>query len=206
MQISNMRQASSFGRGPKTTSSSSRAGGRNPLPFSSFPSKPATAFLPRTRQGPPPPAAAAAAAAGGAVSAKPFPEHRPSLFQLSQRHSSKNSTLIPSAKKKGGKGGGGGASGGSSGGKGGGGGGGGQKLKSPGDVRQGSAYTQETRKIILSLEKIRKVTPAGKEILKNVGLGMYLVSFGVSFFKGFLALWGGVGAGKGDKGVKRKGW
>jgi hypothetical protein len=33
---------------------------------------------------------------------------------------------------------------------------------------------QETRKIILSLEKIRKVTPTGKEILKNINLGMYL--------------------------------
>ncbi|KIY94921.1 hypothetical protein MNEG_13041 [Monoraphidium neglectum] len=60
---------------------------------------------------------------------------------------------VAAAKKKGkGGGGGGGAPSG-----GGGGGGGGGKYKSPGEVRDGSAYTQETRKIILSLEKIRKV-------------------------------------------------
>lgn len=41
-------------------------------------------------------------------------------------------------------------------------------------MREGSAYTQETRKIILGLEKVRKVTPTGKEILKNINLGMYL--------------------------------
>lgn len=42
------------------------------------------------------------------------------------------------------------------------------------EVKQGSAYKEETRKIILSLEKIRKVTPTGKEILKNINIGMYL--------------------------------
>ena len=42
------------------------------------------------------------------------------------------------------------------------------------EVKQGGAYKEETRKIILSLEKIRKVTPSGKEILKNINLGMYL--------------------------------
>lgn len=72
---------------------------------------------------------------------------------------------VIAAKK--GKGGGGGKAGG-------GGGGGGGKYKSPGDVRDGGAYTQETRKIILSLDKIRKVTPTGKELLKNINLGMYL--------------------------------
>lgn len=37
-----------------------------------------------------------------------------------------------------------------------------------------SAYSQETRKIILSLSRVSKVAPNGKQILKNVGLGMYL--------------------------------
>jgi ATPase subunit of ABC transporter with duplicated ATPase domains len=41
-------------------------------------------------------------------------------------------------------------------------------------VREGSSYSQETRKIILGLEKIRKVSPSGKEILNNINLGMYL--------------------------------
>jgi len=65
----------------------------------------------------------------------------------------RGSSLVAAAKKgkKGGGGGAGSASGGSSGG------GGGGKYKNPGDVRDGSAYSQETRKIILSLEKIRKV-------------------------------------------------
>ncbi|MEW5304460.1 MAG: hypothetical protein WDW36_007070 [Sanguina aurantia] len=56
----------------------------------------------------------------------------------------------------------------------GGGGGGGTKYKSPGEVKTGGAYTQETRKVILSMEKVLKVTPTGKEILKNINLGMYL--------------------------------
>lgn len=38
-------------------------------------------------------------------------------------------------------------------------------------VREGSSYSQETRKIILSLERIRKVAPNGKEVLSNVSLG-----------------------------------
>ncbi|KAG2486629.1 hypothetical protein HYH03_014686 [Edaphochlamys debaryana] len=58
--------------------------------------------------------------------------------------------------------------------KGGGGGGAATKYKSPGDVRSGSAYKEETRKIILSLERVRKVAPGGKELLKGVSLGMYL--------------------------------
>lgn len=41
-------------------------------------------------------------------------------------------------------------------------------------MRQGASYSQETRKIILSLERIRKVAPNGKEVLNNVSLGMYL--------------------------------
>jgi ATPase subunit of ABC transporter with duplicated ATPase domains len=63
---------------------------------------------------------------------------------------------------------------------GGGGGGGGAKpagnqgLKSPGKVKEGSAYQTETRKIILSLAKVRKVTPNGKELIRNINLGMYL--------------------------------
>ena len=57
---------------------------------------------------------------------------------------------------------------------GGGGGGGGPKLKSPGEVASGSAYQTETRKIILSLSKVTKRTPQGKELLKDVSLGMYL--------------------------------
>jgi len=55
-------------------------------------------------------------------------------------------------------------------------------------VRQGGAYKEETRKIILSLEKIRKVTPTGKEILKNINLGMYLGAK--------IGVLGGNGAGK----------
>ena len=66
---------------------------------------------------------------------------------------------------------------------GGGGGGGGaaakkqnQSMKSGGckGVSEGSAYQTETRKIILSLNKVRKVTPQGKELIKNINLGMYL--------------------------------
>jgi hypothetical protein len=49
--------------------------------------------------------------------------------------------------------------------KGGGGSGGGGGLKSPGKVREGSAYQTETRKIILSLRKVRKVTDTGKGVL-----------------------------------------
>ena len=55
-----------------------------------------------------------------------------------------------------------------------GGGGGGPKLKSPGEVASGSAYQTETRKIILSLSNVTKRTPQGKELLKDVSLGMYL--------------------------------
>lgn len=36
------------------------------------------------------------------------------------------------------------------------------------------AYGQETREIILSLDKATKTAPNGKQILKNVGVGMYL--------------------------------
>jgi ATP-binding cassette ChvD family protein len=46
--------------------------------------------------------------------------------------------------------------------------------KSPGKVKEGSAYQTETRKIILSLSKVRKLTPNGKELIKNINLGMYL--------------------------------
>ena len=37
-----------------------------------------------------------------------------------------------------------------------------------------SAYQTETRKIILSLSNVTKRTPQGKELLKDVSLGMYL--------------------------------
>lgn len=36
------------------------------------------------------------------------------------------------------------------------------------------AYSQETREIILSLDRANKTAPNGKQILKNVGVGMYL--------------------------------
>jgi energy-dependent translational throttle protein EttA len=51
-----------------------------------------------------------------------------------------------------------------------------QRMKSGGSkqVSEGSAYQTETRKIILSLSKVRKVTPQGKELIKNINLGMYL--------------------------------
>ncbi|GJP61747.1 hypothetical protein CLOP_g18884 [Closterium sp. NIES-67] len=85
------------------------------------------------------------------------------------------------AGKKGKKGGGsGGKAGGGGGGGGGGagGGGGGGKLKSAGSkapaADRGAAYQNETRKIILSVNRLRKVAPNGKEILKNISLGMYL--------------------------------
>ena len=63
--------------------------------------------------------------------------------------------------------------GGSGGGAGGGGGGGG-KFKSPGEVKEGAAYAQETRKTILTMQKLNKVTPQGKQLLKGVSLGIYL--------------------------------
>lgn len=34
-----------------------------------------------------------------------------------------------------------------------------------------TAYEQETRKIILSMDKVKKVSPQGKPILDGVGLG-----------------------------------
>lgn len=46
--------------------------------------------------------------------------------------------------------------------------------KSAGDVREGSAYAEETRDVILSLDRATKIAPNGKQILKNVGLAMYL--------------------------------
>ncbi|KAF6262858.1 P-loop containing nucleoside triphosphate hydrolase protein [Scenedesmus sp. NREL 46B-D3] len=73
---------------------------------------------------------------------------------------------VAHAKKKGGKGGG-GAKGGANNSAAG-------TRTSTKEVRDGSSYSQETRKIILSLEKIRKVAPNGKEVLNNVNLGMYL--------------------------------
>lgn len=49
-----------------------------------------------------------------------------------------------------------------------------KQFKSPGQVKEGAAYEQETRKIILSMDKVSKVSPSGKPILNGVGLGMYL--------------------------------
>ncbi|GAQ85327.1 hypothetical protein KFL_002290170 [Klebsormidium nitens] len=60
------------------------------------------------------------------------------------------------------------------GGGGGGGNGGGTRSAGSKQVSQGSAYQNETRKIILSVRNLRKVTPQGKELLKNINLGMYL--------------------------------
>ena len=91
---------------------------------------------------------------------------------VTQRTSKRGDLCVRAGKKdkrKAGKGGGGGG--------GGGGGaktGGNQGHKSPGKVKEGSAYQTETRKIILSLGKVRKVTPNGKELIKNINLGMYL--------------------------------
>ena len=48
------------------------------------------------------------------------------------------------------------------------------RFQSPGEVKGGAAYSQETRKVILSLDKVSLVTPQGKELLKNINLGMYL--------------------------------
>ena len=41
-------------------------------------------------------------------------------------------------------------------------------------MREGAAYEQETRKIILNLDRVTKTAPSGKKLLDNVGLGMYL--------------------------------
>mmetsp|Transcript_38442 Transcript_38442/g.114036 ORF Transcript_38442/g.114036 Transcript_38442/m.114036 type:complete len:670 (-) Transcript_38442:645-2654(-) len=86
-----------------------------------------------------------------------------------------DSTVAMAKRKKGPKDGGGGGGSASSGG---GGGGGGPKdageRTNQKQVKSGGAYKEETRKIILSLDKIRKVAPNGKELLKNINLGMYL--------------------------------
>ncbi|BBN17008.1 energy-dependent translational throttle protein EttA [Marchantia polymorpha subsp. ruderalis] len=65
--------------------------------------------------------------------------------------------------------------------KAGGGGGGGSAQKSSGSrgggagvAEKGTPYENETRRIILSLRNMRKVTPMGKEILKGINIGMYL--------------------------------
>lgn len=52
--------------------------------------------------------------------------------------------------------------------------GGAGSYKSPGKVSEGSAYAQETRKTILSLSGVGKTLPSGKQILKDINLGMYL--------------------------------
>ncbi|CAK0752347.1 hypothetical protein CVIRNUC_002139 [Coccomyxa viridis] len=45
--------------------------------------------------------------------------------------------------------------------------------KSSGPIKEGAAYEQETRTTILALDKVSKVAPNGKQVLKDVGLGMY---------------------------------
>lgn len=75
---------------------------------------------------------------------------------------------------------------------GGGGGGGGVTLKTAGSKvpsgEKGTAYQNETRKVILNVRNLQKVAPNGKEILKNIGLGMYLGAK--------IGILGGNGAGK----------
>ncbi len=46
--------------------------------------------------------------------------------------------------------------------------------QSPGEVKEGAAYAQETRRTILTMNKLTKSTPTGKQLLKNVSLGIYL--------------------------------
>lgn len=41
-------------------------------------------------------------------------------------------------------------------------------------AEKGAAYANETRQIILNVRNLRKVTPLGKELLKNINIGMYL--------------------------------
>jgi len=61
------------------------------------------------------------------------------------------------------------------GGKGKGGGAGGKvTYKSAGQVKEGSAYAQETRQTILSFGRLKKTAPSGRQILSDVSLSMYL--------------------------------
>ena len=92
----------------------------------------------------------------------------------SQRTNTRGSLCVVAGKKDKRKGGGGAKTGGGGGPGGGAKTGGNQGHKSPGKVKEGSAFQTETRKIILSLSKVRKVTPTGKELIKNINLGMYL--------------------------------
>lgn len=48
------------------------------------------------------------------------------------------------------------------------------RVQNPGKVREGNAYSQETRKMILTMSRVSKLTPQGKTLLKDVSLGMYL--------------------------------
>ena len=41
-------------------------------------------------------------------------------------------------------------------------------------MKEGAAYAQETRKTILTMQKVSKSAPNGKVLLKNVSLGIYL--------------------------------
>ena len=46
--------------------------------------------------------------------------------------------------------------------------------QSPNVICCSAAYKEETRKMILTLNHVSKTAPNGKQILKDVGLGMYL--------------------------------
>jgi len=52
--------------------------------------------------------------------------------------------------------------------------GGSTKTKSPGDVREGTAYEQETRRTILSMLDLEKRAPDGTKLLKGINLSMFL--------------------------------
>jgi len=112
---------------------------------------------------------------GGFLGDRPAVLRAPTPAALRQPGLRRGHAIIRAAKRvKGGRKDGGGSATQSKPAKQGGAGNGGGGYKSPGEVRDGSAYSQETRKIILSLSRVSKVAPNGKQILKNVGLGMYL--------------------------------
>lgn len=50
----------------------------------------------------------------------------------------------------------------------------GDSSNSPSTTGRGRAYEYETKRIILSVSHLRKVTQTGREILKNINIGMYL--------------------------------
>ncbi|XP_024526684.1 uncharacterized protein LOC9652383 [Selaginella moellendorffii] len=50
----------------------------------------------------------------------------------------------------------------------------GNDAKSSPQSPSSSAYAKETRRVVFSLQNVGKVTPMGKQILKNINLGMYM--------------------------------